>query len=382
MPDSSAPLVQKFGGSSLATVDRIHRVADRVASTHRAGRRLAVVASAMGGRTDELLHLARATSARPHARELDALLSTGEAVSTSLLAMALRDRGIDAVSLRAWQAGIFTRGAHGHARIEDIDTAAIAGHLSAGRVAIVAGYQGVGDQAITTLGRGGSDYTAVALAHVLRAERCEIYSDVEGVYSADPRLVPTARPIDALAYDEMLSFARQGARVLNVDAMKEAATRRVVVYAGASFGGSRFTVVGPRRRQGGVVGVTGRPEVFRVHAEPETLDALCRDHHVIGRTGAGALLKLHEGASAKRLASADVAGPFATVAIVGEGVASEHGKVMQILAGAAIEPRGETWSTECALTFVIAPERFDRAIRRVHDAFVVPRPRREERPRA
>ncbi|MGF1467582.1 MAG: aspartate kinase [Sandaracinaceae bacterium] len=376
------PLVQKYGGSSLASVERIHGVADRVAATHRAGRALAVVVSAMGRRTDELLTLARSVSPTPHARELDALLSTGEAVSTALLAMALRDRGIDAVSLRGWQAEIRTEGRHGHARIADVSPQPVRAELAAGRVAVVTGYQGVGpDKTVTTLGRGGSDYSAVALAASLSAVRCEIYSDVEGVYSADPRVVPDARPIPHLGYDEMYAFSRQGAKVLNADAVAAASDQRVIVYAGSTFGGHRFTVVGPTGRGPAVVGVTGRASVFRLRGRPDDVERVAREHDEVGRCDRGedleVVLKLRETTSAAELARAPLAleGPFASVAIVGRAVTSPSCRDTMRRTVGRRALTGTVYTGRCSLAMLVANEDGAAAARRLHAVFV-------DRPRA
>src|SRR5919204_4230213 len=219
--DGRGLLVQKYGGSSLATADRIQAAARRVARTASAGRPVIVVVSAMGDTTDDLIKLAYQVTARPDSRELDLLLSTGETVSATLMAMALHDLQQPAVSLTGAQAGIRSTRVFTRARITDIHPERISTELRHGKVVIVTGFQGVTDnQDVTTLGRGGSDTTAVALACALGAERCEIYTDVEGIFTADPRVVPEARCIPRIAYEEMLELAQQGAKVMHPRAVE------------------------------------------------------------------------------------------------------------------------------------------------------------------
>jgi aspartate kinase len=253
-----AIVVQKYGGSSVADVDRIRTVADRVAATKAAGRDVVVVVSAMGDTTDELLALARKVSPNPSRRELDMLLSAGERIAMALLSMALNERGVPAVSFTGSQSGIITSDAHTNARIVEVRPFRVQDELQNGRVVIVAGYQGVSyKREVTTLGRGGSDTTAVALAAALDAEACEIYSDVAGVFTADPRVVPEARRLAEISYEEMQELAEAGARVLNAQAVEFAKDRGIAIYARATAGGDGETVVRrhPPRAPGRVVGV-------------------------------------------------------------------------------------------------------------------------------
>ena len=209
-------IVQKFGGSSVRDAERLLHVAEWIAETYRAGHDLIVVLSAQGDMTDELIARAAEICHRPSRREMDMLLSTGEQISVALCAMALERMGLPCVSLAAWQAGIQTNDVHGDACIEKIDSKRIRAELDQRRIVLVTGFQGVdpnGD--ITTLGRGGSDTSAVALAAAFQADLCQIYTDVEGVYTADPRIVPDARKLDEITYDEMLGLAAQGANVLH-----------------------------------------------------------------------------------------------------------------------------------------------------------------------
>jgi aspartate kinase len=237
-------LVQKFGGSSVGDTEKIKRVAGRVWRTRQAGRDVVVVISAMGDTTDDLIALAGEISAEPAAREMDQLLSTGEQVSSALLALALRELGADAVSLTGQQAGIFTDGAYGKAAIAGIDPVRLREEITGGKIPIVAGFQGVGPGGdVTTLGRGGSDTTAVAIAAGLSADCCEIYTDVDGVYTADPRLVPEARKIPAISYDEMLELASLGAVVLHPRSVELAKLFGVPLVVRSSFNDNSGTIV-------------------------------------------------------------------------------------------------------------------------------------------
>ncbi len=209
-----AVLVQKYGGTSVGDAEKIRHVAGRIAAARRAGNSIAVVVSAMGDTTDRLIELAESVSGAPDPRELDVLLSTGELVSCTLVTMALRELGEEAVSMSGAQAGIRTDTAHGSASIVEFDAERVQQALDAGRIVIVAGFQGVTHEMdVTTLGRGGSDTTAVALAAALGAERCEVYTDVDGIYTADPRIVPDARKLSEIGYEEMLELASYGAKM-------------------------------------------------------------------------------------------------------------------------------------------------------------------------
>jgi aspartate kinase len=235
-------VVQKFGGSSLATPERITEIASRVAATASSGVGVCVVVSAMGSTTDELLELAAQVSDDPHPREVDMLLAAGEQISIALLTMALLDRGLPAISLTGPQAGVVTDGSHGNAKIVEMRADRVAAALARGQVAIVAGFQGVSnDHEMTTLGRGGSDTTAVALAAALGADVCEIYTDVDGVYTADPRLVPEARKLTHLSYEEMLDLAACGARVLMARSVEYARSTGVAIHVRSSFDNAEGT---------------------------------------------------------------------------------------------------------------------------------------------
>jgi len=231
-----ALIVQKYGGTSVADPERIRAVADHVAYTARRGDQVAVVVSAMGKSTDNLIKLANDVSSTHPGRELDMLLTTGERVTMSLLCMALADRGIDAMSFTGSQVGIITDTAHGKAKIVEVKGDRLREALAAGRVCVVAGFQGVSvDKEITTLGRGGSDTTAVALAAALGADACEIYTDVTGVFTADPRIVPEARKLARVSFDEMLEMAGAGSKVLALRSVEFARNHRVPLHVRSSF---------------------------------------------------------------------------------------------------------------------------------------------------
>ena len=241
-------VVQKYGGSSLADADRIRHVAARIAAERERGSDLVVVVSAMGDTTDDLLALAARVTDEPDPRELDVLLATGEHMSGTLVAMALHARGLAAISLTGAQAGIRTDPSHGRARIANVEPARIQQEIERGRVVIVAGFQGVTDEStlsgeVTTLGRSGSDTTAVALAARLDAERCEVYTDVEGIFTADPRVVPDARLLSSISYEEMLELAGQGAQVMQVRAVELGWVNGVEIAVRSTFSDHPGTLI-------------------------------------------------------------------------------------------------------------------------------------------
>lgn len=267
-----AIVVQKYGGSSVADVSKMRAVAERVMRTRRLGHDVVVVVSAMGDTTDELLALAKTISPNPDRRELDMLLTAGERIAMALLSMAIRELGGDAISFTGSQSGIITNDRHVDARIIEVRPFRVQDELARGRVVVVAGYQGVSyRREVTTLGRGGSDTTAVAMAAALGAEYCEICSDVDGVYSADPRVVPSATRIGTLSYEETQELAEAGAKVLNAQAVEFAKERGIAIYARATSGplpgpdpAEDGTVVrlNPPRMPGRVVGVASERDVL------------------------------------------------------------------------------------------------------------------------
>jgi len=250
-----ALVVQKYGGSSVADADGIKRVAQRIIATRKAGHSVVVVVSAMGDTTDELHDLARQVSPLPPGRELDMLLTAGERISMALLAMAIANLGLKARSFTGSQAGVITDSEHGKARIIDVTPGRISGALADGAIPIVAGFQGVSQNGkdITTLGRGGSDTTAVALAAALKADVCEIYTDVDGVFTADPRIVPTARRIPWISYEEMLEMAACGAKVLQLRCVEYARRYGMPIHVRSSFSnreGTRVSDTAQRQTEG------------------------------------------------------------------------------------------------------------------------------------
>jgi aspartate kinase len=237
-------IVQKFGGTSVADVERIRRVAKRALGTHRAGHDVVVVVSAMAGETNRLLRLAGEMYDDTADREVDVIVSTGEQVTTGLMALAIRDLGGNARSFQGHQIRIVTDGQHGRARIQEIEAESLTDALGRGKIAVVAGFQGVDEEgSITTLGRGGSDTTAVAIAAALRADVCEIYTDVAGVFTADPNVVPTARKIGRISYEEMLELSSLGAKVLQLRSVEFGMNYRVPIHVRSSFDDAEGTWV-------------------------------------------------------------------------------------------------------------------------------------------
>jgi aspartate kinase len=395
-------IVQKYGGSSVADLTRIGRVADRVVAARQDGHEVVVVVSAMGKTTDQLLAMAREVSGTPPRRELDMLLSVGERITMALLAIALQQRGADAISFTGSQSGILTNDRHFDARIIEVRPYRIEDELARGRVVIVAGYQGMSyRREITTLGRGGSDTTAVALAAALRADRCEIYSDVDGVYTADPRVVPGARHLPALGYVELQEMAESGAKVLNAEAVAFAKRERIQIHArrtddahGAA--GARETVVraevapSPRR----VRAVVGDADVAWVRGaadHPAGFDgllALAAEAGVPLRAaewtsaGASAWVSLprvpdwDRAAAALASAGLTVLDPRSTdavacVSVVGDGLTEDGGVLRDVLSVARAEgcaPRSVS-STPFRITLAVARASADPLTRALHGRF-------------
>jgi len=284
-------IVQKFGGSSVAGPERVKHIAGRIVDSRRAGHQVVVVVSAPGDMTDDLIAMAKEITDKPPARELDMLLATGEQVSIALLAMAIHARGIETISLTGGQAQIRTERVHTRARILAVDRRRIDRELAAGRIVIVAGFQGITEEEeITTLGRGGSDTTAVALASALHADLCQIYTDVEGVFTADPRLVPQARRLAQISYDELLEMASSGALVVQTRAAELAKQDRVRMEVRSAFVDREGTIVTDNafERRRVVTGVTHDADVAKITAtgvgdRPGTAHTLFRaiaDRHV------------------------------------------------------------------------------------------------------
>lgn len=290
-------VVQKYGGTSVADVDKIRKVAERVMATRKQGHDVVVVVSAMGRTTDELLSLAKRVSPNPERRELDMLLSAGERIAMALLSMAIREFGGDAISFTGSQSGIITNDRHVDARIIEVRPFRVLDELARGNIVVIAGYQGVSyRKEVTTLGRGGSDTTAVAMAAALGAEWCEICSDVDGVYSADPRVVPAAQRIGALSYEETQEMAEAGAKVLNAQAVEFAKEKGIAVYARATSSplpgsdpASDGTVVRKfaPRMPGTVVGIASERDVFVLqggaHVDLDRFFTLLDERSVTGK---------------------------------------------------------------------------------------------------
>jgi len=397
-------LVQKYGGTSVDGPERVRAVAARVAAARRAGNDLVVVVSAMGQTTDELIRLARQVSDSPSRRELDMLLTTGERVSMALLAMALHDLSIEAISFTGSQSGILTTGEHSAARIVDVRPDRIRTELGRGRVVIVAGFQGVNPETkeITTLGRGGSDTTAVALAAALAPATCEIYTDVSGVYTADPRVVPKARPIATLGYHACSTLAHLGGRVLHSRCVDLAARARVPLTVRSSFDelpGTRIVEEDSTMEKARVEAVTHRDACSIVIAEGTAggrgeargiLEAvtgafpemeLVAHEQATEAHGAIVWLASREDAESLRSRFKELRGPGGEwklgvehdagfVSLVGYGLgAAEAARAEQALERAGI-PIIALRTMPTALVFRVAGSRIEDATRALHAAFL------------
>ncbi|MGI8536025.1 MAG: aspartate kinase [Mycobacteriales bacterium] len=402
--------VQKYGGSSVSDAERIKRVAERIVATKKSGHDVCVVVSAMGDTTDELLELAQQVSPLPPGRELDMLLTAGERISMALLAMAIQSLGLSARSFTGSQAGVITDSTHGKARIIDVTPGRITTALADGHIAIVAGFQGVSQDSkdITTLGRGGSDTTAVALAAALGAEVCEIYSDVDGVHSADPRIVPSARQLPTVSYEEMLELAACGARILHLRCVEYARRYGVRLVVRSSFSQQPGTTI-----RGGtaveqaiisgvahdlsearitVVGVPDKPgeaaSIFRAVADAEVnVDMIVQN--VSGATGRtdisftlptsdltgamAALSKVQPAVGFESLLSDEHIGK---VSLIGAGMKSHPGVTatfFEALAGAGINAEAISTS-EIRISVVCRDTDVPAAVQAVHEAFDLENP--------
>jgi aspartate kinase len=401
-------IVQKFGGTSVADPDRIRAVADHIARTRRAGDDVIAVVSAMGKTTDDLVRLANDVAKAPGGREMDMLLTAGERISMALLCMAVEALGVPAVSFTGSQAGIVTDTDHGKAKIVEIKADRIRETLEAGRVAIVAGFQGVSiSRDITTLGRGGSDTTAVALAAALSADACEIYTDVEGVYSADPRIVPTARKLGHVSFDEMLEMAATGGRVLALRSVEFARNHGVKIHVRSSFTwapGTWVTEEGESMEQAIISGVThdiseakitieqvpDRPgvaaSVFRTLAEAGiNVDMIVQNVSTAGHTDISFTLPRDDVARAsvemdKIVVETEAAG-FRTdeqvgrVSLVGAGMKTHPGvaaKMFETLATEGINIEMISTST-IRISCVVAEDDVERAVQALHASFELDR---------
>jgi len=402
-------VVQKYGGSSVADADRIKKVAQRIVATRKAGHDVCVVVSAMGDFTDELIDLAAQVSPLPPARELDMLLTSGERISMALLAMAIANLGMEARSFTGSQAGVITDSTHGKAQIIDVTPGRIRDALDKGRITIVAGFQGVSQDTkdVTTLGRGGSDTTAVALAAALGAEVCEIYTDVDGVFTADPRIVPTARQIPKLSYEEMLEMASSGAKILHLRCVEYARRFSLPIHVRSSFSTKPGTwivdlsaedqmeapiISGVAHERGEakitVVGVPDKPgeaaQIFTVVAEAGVnIDMIVQNVSSVatGRTditftlpssdlttAVGALTKVQQQIGFESLQSDDQIGK---VSLVGAGMRTHPGvtaKFLSALADAGINVEMISTS-QIRISVVVREDELPAAVAALHSAF-------------
>jgi aspartate kinase len=406
-------VVQKYGGTSVMTPEKIRAVAGKVVATKRQGQDVVVVVSAMGHATDGLLALAREVAGDPHRRELDLLLSTGELTSTALLALAIRDLGEEAVALSGGQCGIVTNDVHTNARILRIHTARLRRELARGAIAVVAGFQGVSPEGeVTTLGRGGSDTTATALAAALGADACQIFTDVDCVYSADPRVVAAAQPLEELHGDEMQELAWHGAQVLKAEAVEFAKSNGVDLEIGSPFGGGSGSVVRagagsvfvPRRPE--VAGVAGRTDLLRLSYEGSALppqgsrelfrliagyDLVCGRLDSVGGP-AGLLLSSLEIPNPEQLArdlderfdgAVALEGGLGAVSLVGFGLGSRPAALFDALQ--VFEENGidvlDSFTGRESLSFLVDASRVQEGVRALHRAFVESGPRVSGEPR-
>ena len=391
-------VVQKYGGSSLEDLERLESVAEQIVETHRQGNQVVVVVSAMGDTTDELLEMARGLTDAPSRRELDMLLSVGERIAMALLSIAIQKREIEAVSLTGSQCGIITTHNHSDARIMDVRPFRVQDELEMGKVVIVAGYQGTSyRREVTTLGRGGSDTTAVALAAALDAEACEIYSDVEGIYSADPGVVLDAEQLLELSHDEMLEMARSGARVLNEEAVEFARRAKIALYArkahGAETGGTVVRGGGFQRRI--ERSEQGRPAVAVSHideglwvragaAADRVLELLDENDIVFCNWQPGEFAEIFVGGDgvhgfgAVEEMLAELGGEIAAeraglVSIVGQGLGKQTR--WPLAARRRLEDQGidalGVGVEGARISCVVSSESVEEATRALHDAFVV-----------
>lgn len=398
-------IVKKFGGSSVANVERIFNVAKRCMEDYEKGHEVIVVLSAMGKTTDGLISLAKEVTDRPSKREMDMLLTTGEQVSVALMAMAFQSLGVPAISLNAWQVAMHTTSAYGNAKLKHIDTERIQRELEMKKIVVVTGFQGIDKyDDYTTLGRGGSDTTAVALAAALKADECEIYTDVDGVYTADPRIVPNARKMKEVTYDEMLNFASLGAKVLHNRSVEMAKRYGVTLVVRSSLNREEGTIVKEAANMEkniisgvasdkntariSVIGVKDEPGIaFRVfnHLSKKgiNVDIILQS---VGRDGtkdisftvaetdlADALQIIHENMDNLTAKSVEHEEKVAKVSVIGAGMTSNPGvaaRMFEALFGAGINIKMISTS-EIRITVLIDEADVDRAMRAVHDAFML-----------
>jgi len=398
-------VVQKYGGTSVGTLERIENVANRVAKARSEGKDLVIVVSAMSGETNKLIEYAHYFSKDPSKREMDMLLSSGERVTAALLAIALNEMGHSAIALTGRQAGITTDNSHTYARIETINTSRMQKEIASGNIVIVAGFQGINkDGEVTTLGRGGSDLSAVALAGALKADACEIYSDVDGVYTTDPRIEPKAKKLDFISYEEMLELSSLGAKVLQNRSVELAKKMGVKIIAKSSFSDGEGTIIAEAKEKGesmeevlvsGVAldrnqarvslrGVTDRPgiaaEIFTNLAEQNiNVDMIIQNASENGKTNLGFTVPQNELENAKKVINnfnhdiegADYDESIVKVSIVGVGMKSHSG--VAATAFSALAKNGiniEMISTsEIKVSMIIDEKYGELAVRVLHEVY-------------
>jgi len=395
-------VVQKYGGTSVGDLDRIENVANRVAKARDEGKDLVVVVSAMSGETNKLIGYAEHFTKNPSKKEMDMLLSSGERITAALLSIALQSKGYDAVAMTGRQAGIVTDNFHTYARIESIDPTAMQNAIDQGKIVIVAGFQGVNkDGLVTTLGRGGSDLSAVALAGALKADQCEIYSDVDGIYTTDPRIEPNAKKLDIISYDEMLEMSSLGAKVLQNRSVELAKKLGVKLYAKSSFTDNEGTLITEESNimeavlVSGVVldknqarvtlrGVSDRPgiaaEIFTALADTNiNVDMIIQNVGTDGSTNLGFTVPQSELENAKRLMESfnhDIEGMdydehVCKVSVVGVGMKSHSGvaaTAFKALAANNINIQMISTS-EIKVSMIIDEKYGELAIRTLHEAY-------------
>ena len=403
-----ALIVQKYGGTSVGTIERIEQVARKVIAARERGDAVVVVVSAMSGETDRLLGMARQIASRPEPREVDVLIATGEQVTIALLAMTLQKLGCPARSYTGAQVPIVTDAAHGKARIAHIDAARLQGDLDAGRVVVVAGFQGVDAEGnITTLGRGGSDTTGVALAAALEADECQIFTDVDGVYTADPRIVPTARRLDRITFEEMLELASLGAKVLQIRSVEFAGKYNVPLRVLSTFQEGPGTLITYEEQQveeviiSGIahnrdeaqITVSGIPDqpgvayrvlgpVAEANIEVDMIvQNVARDGttdrtvtvHRNDHERALDILRAHQAELGAREIAGDVA--IAKVSVVGVGMRSHAGVAARMFAALAAEGINIRMisTSEIKISVVVGEKYVELAVRALHEAFALHR---------
>ena len=409
--------VQKYGGSSVADAECMRRVAQRIDDTRKAGNQVVVVVSAMGDTTDDLIALAKQVNPEPNEREMDSLMATGEMASSAILTMALHARGVPAISMTGHQAGIRVDGTHLKAKIEAIDPKRIHRHLDQGQVVVVAGFQGTNPaEDIATLGRGGSDTTAVALAAALKADRCQILKDVDGVFTANPRVVPEARKLDEIAYEEMLELASAGSEVLQSRAVEFAKNYGVVLEVLSSFEVKPGTLVREEDKQmeqmiirgiaadknqakATLLGVPDTPgvaaRIFKALAAANIhVDMIVQNVSAAGVTDVSFTVAKDDINKTKRTieplvkqikaAGLSFDGDIAKVSLVGVGMKSHSGvayKMFDVLAGNKINIEMISTS-EIKISVAIRAQDADQAVRALHDAFGMgkPAPKKKQAP--